>query len=68
LNVFGSVNLTVLVPVDGESEEIGLLQANYKINKERMIGWELYGIDPNGNRLKITVCDCNEVNLNELID
>jgi hypothetical protein len=67
MTVIGSINLKVIVPVDGESEELSLLQANYNVNPDRMVAWELYGIDCKGNRVKVDVCDCDKVDLDEVI-
>jgi hypothetical protein len=65
--VFGKINLSVLIPVDSEEETLGVLQANYKANPETMIDWKLVGIDSHGNKVKIEVCDCVDVDLTEFV-
>jgi hypothetical protein len=65
--VFGKIELCVLVPVESDEETLGLLQANYKVNSETMIDWKLVGIDSHGNKVKIEVCDCENVDLTEFV-
>jgi hypothetical protein len=65
--VFGEINLFVSVPVDSESEEMGLLEANYNFNKERLIAFELVAIDCRGVKHKIAVHDCDKMKLEEFV-
>jgi hypothetical protein len=67
-SVYGKLNLSVIVPVNAESETMGLLEANYKLEPNRIIGYELVAVDCKGERHKIDVCDCSEVLLNEYLD
>lgn len=67
-NVFGKINLSVLVNVESNDETLGLLQANYKLNPERIVKWKLVAIDPKGNEEDIEVCNVDEVDLNEIVN
>ena len=66
-SVFGKISLIVSVDCEAESEELGILQANYKLNKDRFVGYELVSINSRGEREIITVHDCDNVSLNEFI-
>jgi hypothetical protein len=66
-NVFGTMNLIISTLVESESEELGILQANYRVNKDRFVGFELVGINSKGEREVITVHDCENVNLDEFV-
>lgn len=65
--VFGKVNLCVLIPVESDEETTGLLQANYEIDPNRMVGWELVATDCKGHKHKVTVCECDGINLDTFI-
>lgn len=67
-NVFGQITLHVLVPVESIEETLGLLQANYKVNPDRVIKWKLSCVDCNGYEEIIEVCDCDGLDLTEFID
>jgi hypothetical protein len=66
--VYGKLNLSVIVPVNAESETMGLLEANYKLEPSKIIAYELVAVDCKGERHKINVCDCSSVNLDEYLD
>lgn len=56
-SVVGKLILDVLLPVENETEELALLEANYKLDPERLIGYELYAVDCRGNRIKVNVME-----------
>lgn len=66
--VYGNLNLSILVDVDGNSERLGLLQANYKLNPHRQVKWKLSCVDSFGHEEVIDVCDCENVDLTEFVD
>lgn len=65
--VNGKMKFDVLVDVDVKSEELGLLQANYKYHPELIVGYELVAIDCKGNRHKVIVNECEETILDEYV-
>lgn len=56
-SVVGKLILDVLLPVENDTEELALLEANYKLDPERLIGYELYALDCKGNRIKVNVME-----------
>lgn len=46
--VFGKMTFDVSVGVKSEDETMGILEANYKVNPERMISYKLVAMDHNG--------------------
>lgn len=67
-NIFGKMNLVVSVPVESESETMGLLEANYRYNPNMLIGYELYAVDCKGVKHKIAVHDCDNIELVEFVE
>lgn len=65
--VYGTVELVVSVDVESETEELALLEANYKYNEMRLADCWLHGIDMNGNVHKFNVHDF-KINLVEFMD
>jgi hypothetical protein len=65
--VFGKVNLCVLVQVESDDETTGLLQANYELNPDMMVAWELNAVDCKGNKHKVKVCECDSLDLDTFI-
>lgn len=67
-NVFGNMNLVVSLPTETESEELALLQANYRLHPELIIGYELIVVNCHGERIKVDVHDSNFTVLDEFIE
>jgi hypothetical protein len=65
--VFGKIELCVLIPVESDEETTGLLQANYEIDPDRMVNWELVATDCKGHKHKVKVCECDSVSLETFI-
>jgi hypothetical protein len=65
--VHGEMKILVSVKVDSEDETMGLLEANYKINPERLIAYRLTAIDCKGKEHLIQLNDVIEMNLNEFV-
>jgi hypothetical protein len=65
--VHGEMKISVSVKVDSDDETMGLLEANYRINPERLISYRLTAIDCKGKEHIIKLNDVIEMNLNEFI-
>jgi hypothetical protein len=65
--VHGEMKISVSVKVDSDDETMGLLEANYSFNKERMVAYRLTAIDCKGKEHLIHLNDVIEMNLNEFI-
>lgn len=57
--VFGDLNLIVSVPVEAESETLGLLEANYKYNNSRFIAYKVVAVDCDGSEKVFTAHEGN---------
>lgn len=57
--VYGSINLDVSTKVDSDSEGLGILEANYKLNEMRIVNVELKFEDLNGNLHSVKVHNWN---------
>jgi hypothetical protein len=67
-SIFGKMSLIISTPVESDHEDLAILQANYKVNKDKFIAYELFGINSKGEREEITVHDCESVSLEEFLD
>jgi len=56
-SVVGKLILDVILPVENETEELGLLEANYKLDPDRLVGYEVYALDCKGERIKVNVME-----------
>jgi hypothetical protein len=65
--VHGEMKILVSVKVDSEDETMGLLEANYNLNLERLIAYRLVAIDCKGKEHLIQLNDIVEMNLNEFV-
>lgn len=53
--VYGEVRLDVSVPVTGENEGLGVLQANYDYHNDRFVECEVVFKDDKGNAFSMKV-------------
>lgn len=65
--VHGELTLNVAVKVDSEDEVMGLLEANYNLNPNRIIAYRLTMIDCKGKEHTITVNEAIKMNLDEYV-
>lgn len=65
--VCGKIVLDVAFPVDSDEESMGLLQANYTLNRDRLVAYHLTATDCKGKQHKILVNDCVEMELGEFV-
>jgi hypothetical protein len=65
--VFGKLNILGSVDVNNATENLALLEAGYHYNPNRMVAWELVGIDSRGNRHNVNVHEI-EINMNEFVE
>jgi hypothetical protein len=56
-SVVGKLILDVILPVENDTEELGLMEANYRLNPERLIGYEVYAVNCKGEQIKVNVME-----------
>lgn len=66
--VFGNVNLLVSLPAESQSEEMAILQANYRLHPELIIKYELFATNCHGERFKVDVHDSNATVFDDFIE
>lgn len=66
--VFGRMSFVVSTDVDWSNEELGILQANYQLNKDRFVAYKLVGITSRGEEENITVHDCDNLVMDSFVD
>lgn len=67
--VYGQMVLDVAVKVaEEEMEHVGLLEANYNLNPNRIIAYKLVAVDCKGVEHQIYVNDAVDVQLTEFIE
>jgi hypothetical protein len=66
--VHGVMAFDIQVKVNSEEENMGILEANYTFNPERMIAYKLVAIDSTGKEHVIMVNDAVNLKLDEFIE
>ncbi|MBT2723067.1 hypothetical protein [Bacillus sp. ISL-46] len=67
--VFGKMVLDVAVDVESQNESMGLLEANYNLNPNRIIAYKLVAVDCKGKEHIIHVNDAvGEFELTEFVE
>lgn len=66
-NVFGELLVSVLLPVKSKTEDLALLEANYKISPDRFVKMELIGVTGNGEEVRIPVMEILKTKLDEFV-
>lgn len=67
-SVYGKMELTVSQQVKAVSEELGILEANYKLDPSQFVKWQLIGVDFNGEVKIIDVDEVNSLILDEYVE
>jgi hypothetical protein len=65
--VHGEMKISVSVNVESDDETMGLLEATYNFNPDRMVGYKLVAMDCRGKEHVIHLNDVIELNLNEFV-
>lgn len=66
--VYGEARVDISLPIEAMNEELGILEANYKMDTERISYAELKIIDLNGKVNTVRVHNLEIINLDRFTD
>lgn len=67
-NVFGNLEIYAMCPVKSESEELGVLEANYNLHPERFVDMVLECVTATGEKVRFPVMEILNSRLDEFVE